>query len=31
LIDISFGILGILPFWLVRRDILRLSTELSAL
>lgn len=31
LIDMSFGILGILPLCLVRRDILRLSTELSEL
>lgn len=28
LIDMSFGILGIVPLWLVRRDILRLSGEL---
>ena len=28
LIDISFGVLGIIPLWLVRRDILRLSQEL---
>ncbi len=27
LIDMSFGIFGIIPLWLVRRDILRLSTE----
>jgi hypothetical protein len=28
LIDMSFGVLGIVPLWLVRRDILRLSGEL---
>lgn len=28
LIDISFGVLGIFPLWLVRRDILELSDEL---
>ena len=28
LIDMSFGILGIVPLWLVRRDILRLPGEL---
>ena len=28
LIDMSFGIFGILPLWLVRRDILRISGEL---
>jgi len=28
LIDMSFGILGLVPLWLVRRDILRLSGEL---
>lgn len=27
-IDISFGVFGIIPLWLVRRDILRLSREL---
>ncbi len=27
LIDMSFGIIGILPLWLVRRDILRISLE----
>ena len=27
-IDMSFGVLGIVPLWLVRRDILRLSGEL---
>jgi hypothetical protein len=28
LIDMSFGLFGIIPLWLVRRDILRLSREL---
>lgn len=28
LIDMSFGILGLAPLWLMRRDILRLSAEL---
>src|SRR5512138_888419 len=28
LIDMSFGILGIIPLWLVRRDILHLANEL---
>jgi len=28
LIDISFGALGIIPLWLVRRDILRISEKL---
>jgi hypothetical protein len=28
LIDMSFGVLGIVPLWLVRRDILNLSREL---
>ena len=28
LIDMSFGVFGIIPLWLVRRDILKLSTEL---
>lgn len=28
LIDISFGVFGIIPLWLVRRDILKLSKEL---
>ena len=28
LIDMSFGVLGIVPLWLVRRDIPRLSREL---
>ena len=27
-IDMSFGILGIIPLWLVRRDILHLAKEL---
>ncbi len=27
LVDMSFGIFGIIPLWLVRRDILRLSVE----
>jgi hypothetical protein len=27
LIDISFGVFGLLPLWLVRRDILRLAAE----
>lgn len=28
LIDISFGVFGIIPLWLVRRDILKVSREL---
>jgi len=28
LIDISFGVFGIIPLWFVRRDILRISREL---
>ena len=28
LIDMSFGIFGVIPLWFVRRDILRLSREL---
>jgi hypothetical protein len=28
LIDISFGVFGIMPLWLLRRDILRISKEL---
>jgi hypothetical protein len=28
LIDMSFGVLGIIPLWIVRRDTLRLSGEL---
>ena len=28
LIDISFGIIGIIPLWLARRDILKISREL---
>jgi hypothetical protein len=27
-IDISFGVFGIIPLWVVRRDVLRLATEL---